>query len=80
MKITVDLPESTIRDVCRAAGTRKKGPAVRKLVQEAILLRRRAEVAAKFVSGEWGVDLEGWEEAQRADHEDAVRSADRTGA
>lgn len=60
MKITVDLPDKAIRDICRHAGERKKGPAIRKLVLEAAMLRRRRELLKRVTSGELSVDLPDW--------------------
>ncbi len=65
MKVTVELPDSAIRDICRYAGEKKKGPAIRKLVLEAALLRRRRELLKKVTSGEWSVDLPDWRELRK---------------
>ena len=43
---------------------RKKGSAIRRLMEEALQQRRRAEIAQRFLSGEWGVDLETYEADQ----------------
>ena len=67
MKITVDLPESDLRDICRITGISKKGPAIRKVLDEALLLQRRAEISGKFISGEWRTDLRGMETSQADD-------------
>ena len=69
MKITVELPDSEIKEICRVTGERKKGPAIRKLVADAMMLKRREILARKFIEGEWGVELKGFEEAQAADKE-----------
>jgi hypothetical protein len=74
MKITVEISESDIKEICRVTGERKKGPAIRKLVTDALLLKRREKLAQKFITGEWGVELQGFEAAQAAD-----RQADRQG-
>ena len=66
MKITVDLPEKDLRDICWITGISKKGSAIRKLLDDALLLQRRAEIAGKFVSGEWGTELAGVEESKAA--------------
>ena len=66
MKITVDLPETELRDICRITGIAKKGPAIRKLLDEALALQRRAEISGKFLSGEWGTDLGGIEASKAA--------------
>jgi hypothetical protein len=66
MKITVELSDSEIKEVCRLTGERKKGPAIRKLVVDALLLKRRAALTQKFISGEWGAELNGFDQAQAA--------------
>ena len=67
MKITVEFPDSEIKEICRVTGERKKGPAIRKLVAGALMLKRREMLAEKFISGEWGVELKGFEAGQIAD-------------
>ncbi len=69
MKITVELPDSEIKEICRVTGERKKGPAIRKLVGDALLLKRREKLAQKFIDAEWGVELKGLEAAQAADRD-----------
>jgi hypothetical protein len=69
MKITVDIPDSDIKEICRVTGEKKKGPAIRKLVTEALMLKRRPNVAQKFIDGEWGVELTEFEAAQTANEE-----------
>ncbi|MCP9774306.1 hypothetical protein KBY49_01750 [Cyanobium sp. WAJ14-Wanaka] len=51
-------------EVLELTGERKKGPAIRRLMEEALQLRRRAQIAQKFLSGEWGVELETYEADQ----------------
>ena len=48
-------------EVLELTGERKKGPAIRRLMEEALRQRRRAQIAQKFISGEWGVELETYE-------------------
>jgi hypothetical protein len=67
MKITVEISDSQIKEICRVTGEKKKGPAIRKLVADALMLKRRALLANKFISGEWGVELKGFEAGQSAD-------------
>ena len=67
MKVTVELSGSDLKDICRITGERKKGPAIRKLVIDALNLQRRREIDEKFLSGEWGLELKGFEEARAAD-------------
>jgi hypothetical protein len=74
MKITVEISDSDIKEICRVTGEKKKGPAIRKLVLDALMLKRRENVAQKFIAGQWGVELKGFEAAQATDHR-----ADRQG-
>jgi len=67
MKITVEITDSDIREVCRVTGEKKKGPAIRKLVTDALQMKRRERLAQKFISGEWGVELKSFEAGQAAD-------------
>ncbi len=67
MKITVEFPDSEVKEICRVTGEKKKGPAIRKLVGEALMLKRREALAQKFIRGEWGVELKGFEEARAAE-------------
>jgi hypothetical protein len=73
MKITVDLSDSELKDVFRFTGERKKGPAIRKLVVNALMLKRREEIAEKFISGELGVKLTGFDAARAADRKAAKK-------
>lgn len=68
MKITVEISDSDLKEICRVTGERKKGPAIRKLVADALLLKRRAELAQNFITGKWGVELKALEEGQKADY------------
>jgi hypothetical protein len=63
MKISVEITASEMKEICRVTGESKKGPAIRKLVAEALMLKRREKVAQKFITGEWGVELRGFEAA-----------------
>jgi hypothetical protein len=67
MRITVELSDSDLKEVCRVTGEKKKGPAIRKLVADALMLKRREEIAQKFIAGEWGVELKGFEAGKAAD-------------
>ncbi len=67
MKITVDLPEKEIREITRLTGISKKGPAIRKLLADTLMLQRRAEISAKFLSGEWSAELKGLEKSRASD-------------
>ncbi len=77
MKITVEVSDSDIKEICRVTGERKKGPAIRKLVADALMLKRREELAQKFINGEWGVELKGFDAAQTADRDAEKQSEKR---
>lgn len=72
MKITVDLPENELLEITRLTGIRKKGPAIRQLVSDALVTRRRAHIAAKYLAGEWSAALPGYEAARAADRSTAA--------
>jgi hypothetical protein len=61
MKVTVELSDMEMAEILDLTGKRKKGPAIRRLMEEALQQRRRAQVAQQFLSGEWGVELEAYE-------------------
>jgi hypothetical protein len=69
MKITVDLPDSELREICLFSGETKKGPAIRKMVEEALMMKRREILSKKFISGEWGVGLATFEEGKARDRQ-----------
>jgi hypothetical protein len=73
MKVTVELSDSELKDVCRITGEKKKGPAIRKLVVSALMMKRREDIAGKFISGELGVKLTGFEAARAEDRKAAKR-------
>ena len=70
MKISVELSDGELRDVIRFTGEKQKGPAIRKLVVDALMLRRRAASTEKFMSGEWGAELKGFEKLRALDRKD----------
>ena len=69
MKVTVELSDQEMAEVLEFTGERKKGPAIRRLMAEALQQRRRVRIAERFLSGEWGVDLEGFEADQERDRQ-----------
>jgi hypothetical protein len=77
MKITVEIPDSELREICRVTGENKKGPAIRKLVTDALQMKRRERFAQKFISGEWGVELKDFEAGQAAEQQADIQSAQR---
>ncbi len=71
MKVTVELSDSEMGEILALTGERKKGPAIRRLMEEALQQRRRAQVAQRFLSGEWGVELDSFESDQERDRQQA---------
>ena len=69
MKITVDLPDSELKEICFFTGEKKKGPAIRKMVTDALMLKRREMLSQKFISGEWGTDLAIFEKGKLRDRQ-----------
>lgn len=61
MKVTVELSDQEMVEILELTGERKKGPAIRRLMEETLQKRRRAQIAQRFLSGEWGVELETYE-------------------
>ncbi|PZV05241.1 MAG: hypothetical protein DCF23_03925 [Cyanobium sp.] len=61
MKVTVELSDAEMAEILGLTGEHKKGPAIRRLMEEALQQRRRAQIAQRFLSGEWGVELETYE-------------------
>lgn len=76
MRITVDLPESELREITRITGIAKKGPAIRKLLMDTLMLQRRAEISSKFLSGEWSAELQGYEESRAVDRQETLTLAE----
>ncbi|MCE2961449.1 MAG: hypothetical protein ACK46A_09695 [Akkermansiaceae bacterium] len=76
MKITVDLTEKEIREITCMTGIAKKGPAIRKLLADTLILRRRAEISAKFLSGEWSAELKGYEKSRTSDRQESQTLAE----
>ena len=69
MKVTVELSSHEMAEILDLTGERKKGPAIRRLMEEALQQRRRAQIAQRFLSGEWGVELERFEADQQRDRQ-----------
>ncbi|CAN5777069.1 hypothetical protein BH20VER1_BH20VER1_07870 [soil metagenome] len=61
MRVSVELSEAELRDVVRFTGEKRKASAIRKLVRDALMLRRRAVSTEKFMTGEWSAELKGFE-------------------
>ena len=69
MKVTVELSDQEMAEILDLTGERKKGPAIRRLMKEALQLRRRAQIAQRFLSGQWGVELETFEADQERERQ-----------
>jgi hypothetical protein len=76
MKVTVEVSDSDLQDVLELTGERKKGPAIRLLMEQALQLRRRQRIVERFLSGEWGVQLEGYEQATELERQRLLDVAD----
>lgn len=71
MKVTVELSDKEMAEVLEFTGESKKGPAIRRLMEEALQQRRRAQIAQRFLSGEWGVELDSFEDEQERERQRA---------
>lgn len=69
MKITVDIPETDMRDIMRFTGEKKKGPAIVKLVATSLMLQRRRELSDQIATGKWSVDLPDWRKSRARERE-----------
>ena len=57
MKISIELSDIELKTVQAATGEKKKGTAIRKLVLEALQLKKRWETNDKILAGKWSVNL-----------------------
>ena len=57
MKVSVEVSDNELREIQRVAGECRKGPAIRNLAMEALMLHKRRAMTEKLVSGEWSVKL-----------------------
>ena len=69
MKVTVELSDTEMTEILELTGERKKGPAIRRLMEEALQQHRRAQIAQRFLSGEWSVELESYEADQERERQ-----------
>jgi hypothetical protein len=69
MKVTVELSDQEMAEVLEVTGERKKGPAIRRLMEEALQQRRRAQIVEHFLTGAWGVELESFEADRQRDRQ-----------
>ncbi|MCU1349613.1 MAG: hypothetical protein JWO56_2643 [Acidobacteria bacterium] len=69
--------DETVTGLLRAGLAASPEPATTAVDLPAMMLEDRARIAAKFLSGEWGVELAGFEEGRVADRA-AAEIRDRT--
>jgi len=69
MKVSVELSDTEMAEILDLTGERKKGPAIRRLMEEALQQRRRAQIAQRFLCSEWGVELETYEADQQRERQ-----------
>ena len=67
--MTVELSDTEMTEILELTGEHKKGPAIRRLMEEALQQHRRAQIAQRFLSGEWGVELESFESDQERERQ-----------
>ena len=51
MKVTVELSENEVAEILDFTGESKKGPAIRRLMEQALQQLHRAQIAQRFISG-----------------------------
>jgi hypothetical protein len=71
----VEVSDEELREILELTGERKKGPAIRVLMEQALQLRRRKRLAQRFLCGEWGVELRGYEAARERERHQRIGSA-----
>jgi len=74
MTVPGELSDMEMAELPDLTGERKKGPAIRRLMEEALQQRRRAQIAQRFLSGEWGVELETYEADEERQREQAAEN------
>ena len=79
MKITLEISDSELQDIRKATGLHKKRAAVRQLIENALMLERRKEMVERYLSGESGVEYEGYEETLAREAEQERETATRWG-
>jgi hypothetical protein len=64
MKVTVEISDKELQEVIHFTGERKKGPAIRKLVADALMLCRRRAATSRIMSGDWQFEMPSWHAAR----------------
>ena len=67
MKISVELSDSELKDVCKFTGIKKKGPAIRKMVLDELMMRKRRAFVDEVLAGKFSAEFAGFEEARALD-------------
>ena len=57
MKISVEISEKELDEIRKYSNESQKGPAIRKLAMEALMMRKRKLLGEKIISGEINIDL-----------------------
>ena len=73
MKVTVEISDKEMQEVLELTGETKKGHAIRQLMEEALQFQRRAQIAERFIRGEWGVELDSFEANRERDRNQAIQ-------
>ena len=67
--------KDTVAELLRIGLARESGGSTTKVRADATMMKHRRELVGKFVSGEWGVELAGYEESRQADRASAKKRA-----
>ena len=57
MKISVEISEKELDEIRKYSNESQKGPALRKLALEALMIRKRKMLGEKVLSGELSIEL-----------------------
>jgi hypothetical protein len=57
MKVTVELSEAELKEIKHFAKEKRKGPAIRKLALDGLMIRKRKALSEKIMKGKWSVEL-----------------------
>ena len=55
MKISVNLSEKEMKQILHVVQGTKKGPAIRQLTLEALMLKKRRNLSDQVLKGEWSI-------------------------
>jgi hypothetical protein len=57
MKISVELSETQLAEIRQLTNEKQKGPAIKKLVLDALRLRKREALSDRIMTGEWSIEI-----------------------